>query len=189
MTELEKIQEAFHDNCHAHVTELIETFEDGSSMKRRICNDGYHSFIVRLETQKKKAWYPFFRKGHDLSSICDFIVFVELADEVYALLVEMKLGGDNPKPQLDFSENFVKFVLRRMMLTDKLGLEKPIYIRKIGLTDSKPPKNLTKMKFETSPFYDDNNFMKRYKEDNFRIRPFVTWPTRAKNQGLVSLYH
>lgn len=126
MTELEKIQEAFHDNCHFHDKILIERFADNTSMSRRICDGGYNYFIVRLETQNNKAWYPYFKTGHGLNSICDFIIFVESSEEIFVLLVEMKLGSESPQRQLDYSENFVKFVLRRMMLTNKLTLGKPV---------------------------------------------------------------
>lgn len=187
MSELDKLRTAFHDDCHFLLTELVEEFEDGSAMRRRICDGGYQYFVVRLETQRTKSWYPFFRKGHELSKICDYIIFVELSDRLYALLVEMKLGEECPRLQLEYSANFVKFVLRRMMLNSILALDKPVYMRKIGITDNTTPKNLTKIIKDPSSTFDEDNYIKRYKGNLFMIKTFVSWPTKSRDKGLINL--
>lgn len=196
MTELEKIKQAFHDQCHCNPQNVIsEKFDDGTEMTRRICDDGYSTFLVRLETDDDSfRWYPYFRKGTGLSQVCDFFLFVELDNCTFALLIELKKGQESPFPQLELSENFVKFVLRRMMLSDKLRLVKPVYIRKIGVSDRPAPKRPTKYFKENRPVekgnfqaYDDNNCIKCYNDTKLRISLHINMPTLDPAGGAVDL--
>lgn len=187
MSELDKLRKAFNQKCHFTESSLKEVFDDGTAMTRRICDNEYKHFIVRLETQQMPPWFPFFQKESGLNEICDYIIFVELADEVYVLLVEMKKGEESPKSQLCYTENFIKFIIRRMALHNWLRPDKPYRIRKIGLTDRPQPKNLTKMTKENFPHYDDDNYYKGYDETRFNLSKFLNMPTQARDNGEINV--
>ncbi len=187
MTEIQKILNAFHTDCHFNKNVLIEVFSNGTSMRRNVCWGNYTQYCtVRLETQGRPSWFPFFLDNNGLNSICDYIIFVEDSNSVHVLLFELKSGDESPIPQLDYTENFIKFILRHMNLNKKLRPDKKYFIRKIGITDKPQPKNSTKMSTNL-PSFDENCYCKFYNSTRCRIDYILSLPIRHKNKGNISL--
>ncbi len=133
MTELEKYEKAFND-CHlCHAPHVLE--ESGASMSRRVEADAKLQYrIFRIEPDGTTV-FPYFRHKEGLNSMCDYFVFIETSDNVYAFAVELKKSDGSPHKQLKRSELFLRFFYDRMVLSDRLQPQKDLIIGKIGVCD------------------------------------------------------
>ena len=183
MSDIDKLRKAFDHSFIVEDPRLIENFEDGSSMRRDIIA-GTKFLIVRIDPNKK-ALFPYFNRIEGIHKMCDYFLFVEDNDAIFVFIIEMKKGHFSPQKQLDLSENFIKFVLRRMCLIDGLRLEGPFFIRKIGISDIKHPKRQLKVGYDL--YFDENNYLKRYHESKFRTDLFTVIETKSPNKGAIDL--
>ncbi|MDE6109301.1 MAG: hypothetical protein K2F72_03340 [Muribaculaceae bacterium] len=133
MTELEKYATAFHENNQCRPPYILE--EAGALMKREVrASDKLQFRIFRIEPNGANV-FPYFRHDHGLNSICDYFVFIETADLMYAFAVELKKKDGSPNKQLKRSEVFLNFFRERMLLSDSLQPEKKLVVGKIVISD------------------------------------------------------
>lgn len=133
MTELEKYELAFHDRHLCHEPHILE--EPDADMRRTvIATDKLQYRIFRIEPNGT-AVFPYFRHKEGLNSMCDYFVFIETSERVYAFVVELKKSDGNPNEQLRRSEVFLRFFYDRMCLSKRLQPEKELEIGKIRVCD------------------------------------------------------
>ncbi len=107
--------------------------------------------VFRIDPNKVEI-FPYFARTKDLKKFCDFIIFAETDVDFLILLIEMKRSSGSPERQLEISESFVDFVIKRAKL---IGIDfdtKNVIIRKLGL------KNKSISKKEVTKFYQNFHF-------------------------------
>lgn len=151
-----------------YVNDSLDEIEESEVDMRRRLKKGHitndNIIIFRLDQNSKGLDpFPYLKKAEDsgfkgMKRICDFVIFVSNAGDVYALLIEMKKGKDSPVEQLELSVPFLDMVFNRARLLKHW--DSSIIIRKIGITDE-VGKRTTMDKGEVK--YNENNYVKLYK--------------------------
>lgn len=106
------IERSFH--CEKNVLE-----EKCEAMSIPIDNRGINSSMYKLFSFDKnldartypKGLFPFFEKIKGAHSVCDYMLWVQQAGQLYILLVELKSGEQSGGPQLRASHSFANFVV------------------------------------------------------------------------------
>lgn len=144
-------------------TKVEETNEDGEgnpfTMVRSFrLNKGCRYLLYRFDIEPGDSQFPFpyfnlkdatgIKLG--VSKVCDYVLFVERNDQNYIILLELKKGKDDPKPQLQQMRYFVEFIQQRAKFA---GIEIDAQIRMIGISDE-IMKEYTKMGARV--VYEDN---------------------------------
>lgn len=186
MSELDKLRDIFVDGCIVSDSCLKEEFDDGTCMTRQISDAGsFSTLIVRIDPNTRDPFPYFGKKVEGIKSMCDYFVFVELDDRIYVFAVELKKGGGCPRHQLLYANEFIAFIVRRLALNSDYRLEKPVYVRLLGLTNI-PKKGYTKIGNGIGEF-DEQNYLKRYHESGFRLDTLIRLKTRHPGKGLIAL--
>lgn len=185
MSELDKLRDVFVDGCIVSDNCLKERFADGSCMTRQIDDiDSYSTLIVRIDPDIRDPFPYFGMKVEGIKSMCDYFIFVELSDCIYAFAVELKKGSICPRPQLLYANEFVAFLVRRLALNSDYRLEKPVYMRLLGVSDV-PHRGCTKIGNSIGEF-DETNYHKRYHERGLRLDTLIRLKTNHPTKGLIS---
>ena len=76
--------------------------------------------LYRFDPDDEKI-FPFFKThtGTNLNAICDYFLFAEIEDKLYALLIELKLGKKPSRQQLLASECFMQYINKTAERLDK----------------------------------------------------------------------
>ncbi|KAA6322986.1 hypothetical protein EZS27_027532 [termite gut metagenome] len=151
MTKLEIISEILNDDFKIddkHKDQLIEKNFDAKSkpfcMKMQIVPENIEYFLYKFDT-KKETIFPYFKKGHGLRKICDYILFAEAENIIYIFSIELKKGTHNSSgKQLEASKIFVKYIIDSAIRVGYSELDKDINIRTVRICDDR--KKTTKEK-------------------------------------------
>lgn len=149
---MDKYEIAFHERHLCESPYILE--EPEAAMRRSVIASNKLQFrIFRIEPNGADL-FPYFRHDEGLNSICDYFVFIETSDSVYAFAVELKKHKGSPNVQLERSEVFLRFFYERMCLSNRLQPSKPLVIGKIGVTDRhvRPTTRNNGLVFDTNRF-------------------------------------
>lgn len=67
-----------------------------------------------------------------VAKTCDYVMFVETENGPYIILIELKMGKEDSKPQLDQMRYFVEFIQQRAKYA---GINIDANIRQLGISD------------------------------------------------------
>nr|WP_325289726.1 hypothetical protein [uncultured Bacteroides sp.] len=104
-------------------------------MKRDVVGHSSIEYVIYRFDPDKVDLFPYFKEIKGLRKICDYLIFAEDSSRLFAFIVELKKHQGSPRPQLELSECFVRFILEKANKVGR-GIEKELHIRKIGLKDS-----------------------------------------------------
>ena len=91
--------------------------------------------LYRFDPNKEEI-FPFFEKGIGLRSICDYVLLADYDDDLYVLLIELKLGKlNNAKEQLNATENLISYIITSALRIKRVIDRSKIHIRKIGISE------------------------------------------------------
>ncbi|WP_313269809.1 hypothetical protein [Epilithonimonas vandammei] len=113
--------------------------------------------------------FPFFEDVSGLKKMCDFVLFCEEKNHLHVLVIELKLGPESAKKQLDSAEEFVKFLINSCKRTGK-KIEN-FTIKKIRICQDKVNKRV-KMANENNFEFDENNYLD-YKLKTIYLEPLI----------------
>lgn len=131
------------DNQNLLIEENTDNTGLAFTMERIIHNnnDNTSYLLYRFDREPSNSLFPFpyfkltdeMGKRLGVAKTCDYVMFVEKKeDKNYILLFELKLGKDDPKPQLEQMKYFVEFIQNRAA---RAGIDITADIRKIGITN------------------------------------------------------
>jgi hypothetical protein len=113
MSKIEQIDYVLNPDFKIDASELRE---EGASMQIDLIKDRCISLIFQLDKQLGANYrggvYPFFdSRNSDVCKKCDYIIFAESNNTLFSLIIELKKGKRDTKPQLKAGECFVDFVI------------------------------------------------------------------------------
>lgn len=166
---LERVKLILNDAYKASdQTKIEETNNDiegkAFSMSRSFkTNKNSHYLLYRFDFAPGDKQYPFpyFNLtdtnglGLGVAKVCDYALFVENEDQTYIILLELKKGKDDPRPQLQQMRFFIEFIQQRAKFS---GIDIDAEIRMVGISNE-IPKDYTKM---GPRVYYENNFAQLY---------------------------
>lgn len=143
---LERVELILQDTYKApDQTKVEETNTDGEGREFTMIrsfktNKNYKYLLYRFDFKPGDANYPFpyfNRKDANgiklgVAKVCDYALFVERDEQAYIILLELKKGKDDPKPQLQQMRYFVEFIQQRAKYA---GIEIDAQIRMVGISD------------------------------------------------------
>lgn len=151
------------------LVEKVVLFDEKSNQRAEIIDSGIDIYLVyRFDLDNKKDFLPFFSKQSGntkedkrlkgLTSFCDYIILVQLSNELFVLLVEMKSSKDKSShaiAQLDATELFVDYIrstAQRIAKQNSYNLfdNKSIILRKVILFPSKQMRHATNISTSTN---------------------------------------
>ena len=120
--------------------------------------------VYRFDPNKTDI-FPFFskEKGTNIRDICDFFLFVELNQKLYALIIEHKSGSGSSTRQLNASKCFIDYILST---AKRIGRNNDCNIIKVRLHILK--KNLNKI---SKPKYEKDVLC--YFWQDFRVKTII----------------
>ena len=148
-----------------------ELKEDSASMQVEVIKDRCTSLIFQLDKQLGANYrggiYPFFNnQNSDVCKVCDYIIFAELNNNLYSLIIELKTGKRDTKPQLKAGECFVDFVISTLNRVKRRNIV--VHKRFISIREFQR-KRKTKLREIT---YDVNKHH-YFEQNKFRIYTFL----------------
>ena len=150
MSILNKINEAIHSSCEitGNAKKVLEEAQEDMTVKLKTTGQ---YLLYDFERIKGGDVYPFFEsKGNEgLKSIADYVIFAEKKQKLYVLIIELKLGRTNPKPQLYATRAFLEFMVKRIAWVKKVSPD--VEYRMIGIS-----KNVRKK--VSKKIYDENGY-------------------------------
>lgn len=116
-----------------------------------------------------QAALPFFKDIKSLKKMCDYILFAEEGDFLYIFVIELKLGNESARKQLEAASEFVQFIIKS---ANRIGqsIDERYKIRKVRICDEKI--NKRKLKFE---FQFDTEDYCDYQLSNFYLEPLMRY--------------
>lgn len=105
----------------------------------RQCDDCKY-LLYRFDMRPGELLFPFpyfslkdaDGNGLGVAKSCDYVMFAERGGEAYIILIELKLGKDDPKPQLDQMRFFIEFIQKRAA---RAGIDINAKVRMLGVSD------------------------------------------------------
>jgi len=85
-------------------------------MKIDLIKDGCRSIVFQLDKQLGREYkggiFPFFDSSNSqVCTVCDYIIFSEYKNELFALVIELKKSSRGTLPQIRAGECFVDYVI------------------------------------------------------------------------------
>ncbi len=157
MSKLEIIREILHTNFkHSDQSCLSENNIDNKGKKFEVKYQIVKQPQIDYELFRyDEAALPFFKDISGLKKMCDFILFAEEGKYLYIFVIELKLGNDSAKKQLNAAKVFVQFLINS---ANRVGKEINIdyKIRKIRICDSMIKKH--KLRVDKNILFDENDY-------------------------------
>lgn len=139
-------------------------------MRRNIIAHRDINFLLfRFDT--KTRLFPYFNELSGLNKVCDYILFVEEADHLYLLLIELKKGKESALKQLAASESFAHFIIASARRIGIL-LTENIHIKKIRISDERAKRRNRGSKIKEL-LEDENGIINYDHSCDFRIKELL----------------
>lgn len=162
MSKITLIDYVLHPDFKHNDSQLKEENND-VSMSIDLIKDNCQSIIFELDKKLGKEYkggiFPFFNSSNSkVCKVCDYIIFAEYNNELYALIVELKKGASGTLPQIKAGECFVDYVISTVNRINNTNHN--ITKRRISIQEVKR-KRKTKLKdieydSENHHFFDQN---------------------------------
>lgn len=143
-------------------------------MKRQIAKHSKIDYIIYRFDPDKTNIFPYFKPISGLRQICDYFIFAEDNKRFFVFLIELKKKCVSPISQLEASECFVNFMLERAKRVG-LKIEKEIFIRKLGIKDTKPAEKKA-TQFYKNMAYDNDSYMLIQSQNELRLIQYMDAP-------------
>lgn len=136
-------------------------------MERKIISHNDIKYLIFRYDPDKVDIFPYFNQISGLKKICDYFMFVEEGQNFYAILIELKLGIDSAKKQLEASDEFIKFLIKS---SERVGLPNltNFNIIKVRLSEERSKKRNRTTKQKKLQM-DENRIINYDHSDVFRI--------------------
>lgn len=124
------------------------------TMKRQVLSKNEINYSIYHYEQSQK-FLPFFNDDiSGLKKMCDFILFVEETHHLHILLIEMKLGTESAKKQLDAGKCFATYIINTI---ERLGLglditDDNLHIKQVRISERISKKQKLNKEIETNEF-------------------------------------
>jgi hypothetical protein len=133
------LHESFKNDTGILSEQNIDKKSQSFEMKRQVVAGRNIKYLIYSYDSRRNI-FPFFKTEgvSNLKKMCDYVLFVEEGVHFYAFLIEMKMGKESAKPQLDAAECFVSYIISTINRLD-LGLDtdkETFHIRKIRISES-----------------------------------------------------
>ena len=174
--ELGKIEQVLEERFLSTMQNAIEEKNTDAKLKsfkmtRDVVGHSELEYKIYRFDPNHETIFPYFKSGKGLNKVCDYIIFVENRSDFFVFLIEMKKGTESPFKQLCASECFVQFILESAKRIG-VGLQKPLIVRKIGVTDnSVSSKKVTT--FYKNFRFDKDGYMKIQGKSALRLMPLI----------------
>lgn len=162
MSKITLIDYVLHPDFKCNDSQLKEENHD-VSMSIDLIKDNCQSIIFELDKKLGREYkggiFPFFNsRNSKVCKVCDYIIFAEYNNELYALIVELKKGATSTLPQIKAGECFVDYVISTVNRINNTN--HTITKRRISIQEVKR-KRKTKLKdieydSENHHFFDQN---------------------------------
>lgn len=173
MSKLKIIREILHTNFkHSDQTCLSEKNVDTKGKKFEVKYQIVKQPQIDYELFRyDEAALPFFNNISGLKKMCDYILFAEEGEYLYIFVIELKLGNDSAKIQLNAAKVFVQFIIDS---ANRVGKEINVdyKIRKIRICDSMIKKRKTSV--DKNIQFDVNDYCE-YPLNNFYLEPLMRY--------------
>lgn len=95
---------------------VLKEENDNVSMSVDLIKNNCRTIIFELDKKLGKEYkggiFPFFNSGNSkVCKVCDYIIFAEYKNELYALIIELKKSVRGTLPQIKAGECFVDYVI------------------------------------------------------------------------------
>lgn len=125
--------------------------------------------LYRFDPNKEEI-FPFFEKEIGLRSICDYVLLADYGDDLYILLMELKLGNSKAKEQLNATENLISYIIASALRIKREIDRDKIHIRKIRISERR--RQYTRKTKVRDIEYDENSYLD-YPWDALHIRALL----------------
>lgn len=151
--------------------ENLDVLEEPKVMTIRVkgCPKDASLTLYRFDPDKEEI-FPFFEKGIGLRSICDYVLLADYDDDLYVLLIELKLGKLNAKEQLNATENLISYIIASALRIKRVIDQNKIHIRKIRISERR--NQYTRKTGIHDIEYDENSYVD-YPWDVLHIRALL----------------
>jgi hypothetical protein len=145
--------------------------EQSANMSIELVKTNCRSIIFRFDKQLGREYkggvFPFFdNRKAKVCKVCDFIIFAEINNILFALVIELKRGRQQTLPQIKAGENFVDFALATVNRVNDMNFT--IQKRRISIREFQR-KRKTKLK-DIEYDHDNHHF---FDQNKFRIISFL----------------
>lgn len=173
MSKLAIIREILHENFkHPDQSCLSEKDMDHRGRKFEVNYKIVKQPHIEVELFRyDHSALPFFKDVSDLKKMCDYILFAEEGNYLYVFVIELKLGNESAKKQLNAAKEFVQFILSSSNRIGKV-IDQNCIIRKVRICDERIKKR--KLKFDNSNLFDENDYCE-YPHSNFYLEPLMRY--------------
>lgn len=157
MTKIEIIREILHDGFkHSDQACLSEKDTDSKGKKFEVS----YKIVKQPQIEYELFRYdntalPFFKDIKDLKKMCDYILFAEEKGHLYIFVIELKLGNESAKKQLNAAKEFVQFLLNSATRIGK-EIDQNYKIKKVRICDERIKKR--KLKVDKNIEFDENDY-------------------------------
>lgn len=166
------LHESFRNNSGILIEQNIDKNKQSFEMKRQVVAGRNIKYLI-YSYDSKRNMFPFFKMEgvSNLKKMCDYVLFVEEGIHFYAFLIELKMGKESAKPQLDAAECFVNYIISTI---NRLELEFDIndenfHIRKIRISESISKK----MKLKRGISQNEHGIFEHEHPTDFRIEQYL----------------
>lgn len=174
-SQLEIFKSLLNENYIDNTKKLVEKNKTSKGeefkMERSIIShNGIDYTIFRFDPDKVDI-FPYFSKISGLKKICDYIMLVEEGPNFYAILIELKLGIESAKKQLEASDEFINFLTKS---SERVGLIKlsNFYILKVRVSEERSKKRNRNTK-QKKLVRDENDIINYDHSNVFRIKEIL----------------
>ena len=139
---------------------MVETNTGGrlGSMQCQIDTHHEETLLCKFDQGGENCQlFPYFQEVDGMVSMCDYILFVEDRDELFAFSVDLKDTVNSPKQQTLIAKSFAEFIVNRVKTVfGKEAFHKPVSYRQIGAKSTCD--KMTTKGYENQA-YDDDGYL------------------------------
>jgi len=125
-------------------------------MERQIISKPGVPFVLYRFDGDPEKLFPYFQGGHNLRRMCDYVLIAEWQNKYWCLLIELKKGREDARPQLEAGEALMRFILSTAERVGKQIQTNEVMFRKIRVAENTKCKRSLKA---TIPKYDETHFL------------------------------
>lgn len=140
------IQEAIHSDCEITGKEKESLSEAQTNMSIKIKGKGQY---LLYDFEQLKEIFPFFSNNiKNLKTIADYVLISPNKNKVYVFVIELKKGKKSQIKQIEYTKQFMNFVLERIAKASKQSFKWEV--RGIGISP-------VQVKISSPKLYDSDN--------------------------------
>lgn len=167
---IDKLLSDKYKDISGYLTEIDRA--NDVNMNIKIADHRINHLLYKIDSKGKEDLFPYFNDITGLKKFCDYILFAEVDNYLYLLLIELKKGTSSAVKQLKASNCFAEFILSS---AKRIGIEitENTSIYKIRISEDKIRK-CNKGKTKPMELTKDENDIINYNRIDFRIKEVIS---------------